>query len=283
MSNLNKTLDPELASINIFYKKDFYKSASNYLNVVSNYENNLQTFIDYRKTFVSNDVITSQANFFVNLDKKLSTMEPQLAAFFIEKYNNSLQQVKNEVYMKIGNGIHYKPISDSIGILTRQDNYFDDSTQYVSDVACSTQPSPLRYGASTLNKINPYTLLIMSDLSKKTNTIFRKNISNIQSTVSKSTLSHGDNLVPDNLSQQRNSQSTNALRQKIYSDFKTLYPVIQYYCNYNKSRKTQNLQFIPDVNINIQVEGFPTSQDLLFNQLVEVNSTLTAQKALGSD
>jgi len=281
MSNFKKTLDPELLKVNLFYKKDFYKKTSNYLDIIKNYESFLDSSIEYNKTIVSNDVITEQSKFFTNLDTKISQMEPQLAAFWIEKYNNSLQQVKNEVFLKIGKGTHYKSISDSIGILSRQDNYYDDSTQYVSDISGDTQVSPSRYGASSINKISPYTFLLMSELSKKTNIVFRKNISNIQSTVVKSTQSHGDNLVPDTAAQQRNAQISTELKQKIYADFKTLYPVIQHYCNYNPRRKIQNLQYISDANINIKVEGIPVSQDLLMNQLLEVNSRLTSQKALG--
>lgn len=282
MNNFNKTLDPNLLDVNIFYKKDFYSASSNYLSVIERYNDLTQTFIDFKKTFVSNDTITSQANFFQDLDKKISAMDPQFAAYWIEKYNNAMQIVKKEVYLKIGEGTHYRPISDSIGILSRQDNYYDDSTQYVSDITCQTQVPPSRYGASSINKINPYTFLLMSEMSKKTNLVFRKNISNIQSTVSKSTVAHGDNLVPDSLSQQRNVQISNQLKQKIQNDFKSLYPVIQYYCNYNSRRKTQNLEFIPNSNISITVEGVPTNQDLLFNQLLEVNSKLTSQKVLGS-
>jgi hypothetical protein len=281
MSNLKKTLDPELLEVNLFYKKDFYKKTSNYLDVIKDYESYLDYAINYNKTFVSNDVIEEQANFFANLDSKMSQMEPQLAAYWIEAYNNSFQQVKNEVFLKIGKGTHYKPISDSMGILSRQDNYYDDSTQYVSDVSGETQVSPSRYGASSINKISPYTFLLMSELSKKTNIVFRKNLSNIQSSVAVSTQAHGDNLVPDSLAQQRNAQVSTELKQKIYSDFKTLYPVIQYYCNYNPRRKIQNLQYISDANVNISIEGIPVSQDLLMNQLVEVNSGLTSQKVLG--
>lgn len=281
MSNFKKTLDPELLKVNLFYKKDFYKKTSNYLDVIKNYESFLDSSIEFNKTLVSNDVITEQSKFFSNLDSKLSQMEPQLAAYWIEKYNSSFQQVKNEVYLKIGKGTHYKTISDSMGILSRQDNYYDDSIQYVSDIGGDTQVSPSRYGASSINKISPYTFLLMSELSKKTNIVFRKNISNIQNSVVKNDQSHGDNLVPDTVAQQRNAQISTELKQKIYADFKTLYPIIQHYCNYNPRRKIQNLQYISDANININVEGIPVSQDLLMNQLVEINSKLTSQKVLG--
>lgn len=282
MSVYSTTTDPKLLEVNIFYKEEFYKSASNYLNVVEKYFNLVKLFIDYNKSKVSNDVINSQANFFIELDKVLGAMQPQFAAFWIEKFNSSINLVKKQVLTKLSNSIHYRPLSDSMCILSRQDVYLDDSTQFVSDVAVQNQPPPTRYGASTINKINPLSFFIHNDLSKKLNMVFRKNLQNIQFQAFSSQQAHGGNLVPDTFAQSRNSQNSNELKINVFNEYKSLFPIILYYCNYNQKRATNNLQYVSNPNILVNVEGSLINQDLLFNQLADINSKLTSQIVLGS-
>lgn len=280
MSN-QTTIDPFLTKVNLFYKKDFYQSASNFLGTIQSYSNELQTGIDYNLTKVSNDPITSQAKFFADLDSKMKGMKPQFAAQWINTFNNSLQEVQNQVRIKIGDGTFYKSFGDSIGSLAKIENYFDDTTQLASDIQGSQMMSPLRYGSSLSNKIHPAVLLLHGEMSKKVNLVFRKNLSNIQSKVSSSTKAHGDNLIPDTEHFKRMQSIIPSINQKIKSNFKELYNVIQYYCNYNPRSGTDNIQYVPDFNITVDVEGNPVNQDLLMNQLQDTQSTVTTLKALG--
>lgn len=276
------TTDPQLTRVNLFYKKDFYQSASNYLGAIQNYSNELETSIQYNLTKVSNDPITSQAKFFAELDGKMGGMQPQFAAQWINTFNTSLQAVQNEVRIQIGEGTFYKPFSDSIGSLAKIENYFDDSLQLVSDVEGSQMASPLRYGSSLSNKLHPAVILLHGEMSKKTNLVFRKNLSNIQSKVSSSTKAHGDNLIPDTQHFQRMKSIIPSINQKIQSTFKQLNNVIQYYCNYNPRSGTNNVQYVPSYNITVSVEGTPVNQDLLQNQVQDVESKLTTLKVLGA-
>ena len=68
MNNV-KSIDPEMVSANLFFKKDFYKSASNYLDSIGNYQKELDVSLDWQKTFMANDPITSQVEFFKKLEK----------------------------------------------------------------------------------------------------------------------------------------------------------------------------------------------------------------------
>jgi len=277
----SKTIDPQLTQINLFYKKDFYDKASNFLSTINNYSTELQTSIDYNLTKVQNDVITSQKDFFIKLDNQMKSMQPQFAADWISKFNTALNEVKNQVRIKINEGTFYKQFSDSIGSLARLENYFDDSLQLVSDVTGSKMMTPLRYGASLTNKMSPSTQLLHAELSKKTNIVFRKNIQNIQSTVQSGNVSQGGNLTPDTQHFVRMKNAIPSLNQKIQSEFKELYNVIQLYCNYNPRAATNNIQFVPNTNISVNVEGSTLNQDLLFNQLKEVTSSVTTRKVLG--
>jgi hypothetical protein len=277
----SKTIDPQLTQINLFYKKEFYNKASNFLSTINSYSTELQTSIDYSLTKVQNDVITSQRDFFIKLDNQMKTMQPQFAADWISKFNTALNEVKNQVRVKINEGTFYKQFSDSIGSLARLENYLDDSLQLVSDVTGSKMMTPLRYGASLTNKMSPSTQLLHAELSKKTNMVFRKNIQNIQSTVQSGNVSQGSNLTPDTQHFVRMKNAIPGLNQKIQSEFKELYNVIQLYCNYNPRAATNNIQFVPNTNISVNVEGNTLNQDLLFNQLKEVTSSVTTRKVLG--
>lgn len=278
----SKTLDPLLTQINLFYKKEFYNSASNFLQTMQSYSNELDVGIEYSLTKVQNDIVKAQKDFFVSMDKKMKSMSPQFSATWIEKFNTSLNQVKNKVRVEIGEGTFYRSFSDCIGSLARIENYIDDSLQLVSDVNSEEVLSPFRYGATLSNKISPSTLLLHAELSKKTNLVFRKNIQNIQDKIESNTKAQGGNLIPDTEHFKRIKQLAPTIQQKIQNEFKELYNVILFYCNYNPKASTNNLQFTPNFNISVNVEGTQLNQDILFNQLKDVTSSLTSQGVLGA-
>lgn len=276
------TIDPLLSRVHLFYKKDFYDKASNFLGAIQNYSDQIQTSIDFEKTKVANDPITAQADFFSQLEGKLGSMQPQFAAQWINTFNTAVNEVKSQVGIKNAQSTFLQPFSDSIGSIARVENYLDDTTQLVSDVASEKTMSPLRYGSSLGNKISPATLLMMGEMSKKINLVFRKNISNIQDSISSSTKAHGSNLVPDTEHFKRMKGVFVGITQKIQSEFKKLYNVIDFYSKFNPRSSSSNLQFVSDYNITIDVEGTPVNQDLLQNQLAQARKELTTLKVLGA-
>lgn len=262
--------------VNLFYKKDFYQKASNYLQAIQSYSSELETAIDYAKTKVANDPITAMGDFFTKLDSKMKSMSPQFAANWIKTFNSASDQVKNEVGLKIGTGTFYRSFSDSIGILSRQENLYEENTQSVL-----SQSFPLRYGSSLTNKLHPRTQLLHGEISSKLNTVVNKNLKNIQNQGTTPDKAHGENLVPDTSHVKRVQGIVSTLNQRIRGEFKELYNVISYYCNYNPRSASQNIQFVPNFNISVDVEGTPVNQDVLFNQLQEVQKDITTKKVLG--
>lgn len=273
---MSTSIDPHLMQINLFYKKDFYQQASNYLEAVQSYSSELETAINFAKSKVANDPITSMSSFFVDLDKKMKSMTPQFAANWIKTFNTVQEQVRNEVGITIGTGTFYRSFSDSIGILTRQENIYDESTQSVLNEAF-----PLRYGASLTNKIHPRIQLLFGEMSNKLNTVMNKNLKNIQAQGSSPDKAHGENLVPDISHVKRIQGLVPTLNQRIRNEFKELYNVISFYCNYNPRSASQNIQFVPNFNISVDVEGTPVNQDILFNQLQDIKHDITTKKVLG--
>ena len=98
---MSSTTDPLLTQINLFYKKDFYKKASNYLDAIQSYSSELDISINYLKSLVANDPITAGCDVFVKLDQQMKSMTPQFMSFWIQKYNQAHEKIKNEV-MVIG-------------------------------------------------------------------------------------------------------------------------------------------------------------------------------------
>jgi len=273
---MSTSIDPHLMQISLFYKKDFYQQASNYLQAVQSYSSELETAINFAKSKVANDPITTMGQFFIELDKKMKSMSPQFAANWIKTFNSAHEQVRNEVGVAIGTGTFYRSFSDSIGVLTRQENVYDESTQSVLNNAF-----PLRYGASLTNKIHPRIQLLHGEISNKLNTVMNKNLKNIQTQGTSPDKAHGENLVPDIAHVKRVQGLVPTLNQRIRNEFKELYNVISFYCNYNPRSASQNIQFVPNINISVNVEGTPVNQDVLFNQLQDVKRDITTKKVLG--
>lgn len=279
---MKQTIDPYLTQINLFYKKDFYNNASNFLSTIQSYSKELEYGIEYSKTMLQNDVIKAQTDFFVKMDNEMKGTTPQFASYWINKFNKSLDSVKNEVRIKLNNSTFYRPFSDAIGSLARIENYLDDSLQLVSDIEGTNIMTPLRYGSSLSNKISPSSLLLHAELSKKTNLVFRKNIQNIQAVIDNSNNAGGGNLTPDTQHFVRMKNIVPNIIQQIQAEFKELYNVIKLYCDYNPRAASNNIQFVPNFNITVDVEGNKLNQDLLFNQLKEVRSSLTSRGVLNS-
>lgn len=279
--NIIRTLDPELASINLFYKKDFYKKASNYLSIMSKYSKELDYSIAYNSTKVNSNPIAAQADFFVNLQKNFKQLDPQFQSYWTDQFNRATDEVKNQVRLKVGNSSFFRPLSDSIGTICKIENFLDDHSQYVADVGSNQIMTPLRYGGSTVNKLSPSTLQLIGELSKKTNTVFRKNLVPVTNGLATPKDAHGYNLVPDVYSFQQTQDIVTSLHQKIQTQFGDVYNLIVYYSNYNTRSPSNNIQMAANANITVDVEGYPMNTDLLLNKLKEVKDNLTTKKVLG--
>ena len=273
---MSSTTDPLLTQINLFYKKDFYKKASNYLDAIQSYSSELDISINYLKSLVANDPITAGCDVFVKLDQQMKSMTPQFMSFWIQKYNQAHEKIKNEVGIRIGTGTFYRSFSDSIGGISRQESLYDESTQSVAN-----KSFPIRYGSSLANKIHPQRLLLHGEFSNKLSKIFNQNLQNIQEQGALPTKSHGENLIPDTEHSKRMQGIIPTLNQRIRNEFKELYSVIKHYCQYNPQSGSQNIQFVPNFNITVNVEGTPLNQDILFNQLQDTEKDLTAKTILG--
>ena len=281
MNNV-KSIDPEMVSANLFFKKDFYKSASNYLDSIGNYQKELDVSLDWQKTFMANDPITSQVEFFKKLENGgFAGLKTDFVVYWLDKFKTSYAEVQDKLKFEIGgSGTYFRNASDSVGLLARMTNYANNSTELLSDRDIKDLPVPVLYGSSLENKMSPNAKVINTSLSKATNTLFRYSSFNIQELISDSTLPHGQNLIPDYNHYERMMRIVNSLTQKIRQEFKDFYRVLEFYSSYNPTDPESNIQVVPPTVITTLIEGQPQYQTLLRSRATDLLTSFTNQRAL---
>ena len=278
MNNI-KTIDPEMVSAQLFFKKDFYQSASNYLDFIGSRTQELDIFLEWNKTDYANDPITAKTEFFKKLD--ISNLDADFAAHWLKQYNTSLSEVKDKVKFEMGQGsIYSRGQSDCIGSLARMSNYTNNSTQLLSDRDMENLPVPSFYGAGLENQLSNNAKIVNASFSKAANSLFRYAGFNLQEKVSENTLSHGQNLIPDYGHYQRMMKIVNDLTQKLRQEFKDFFKLTEFYSNYNPNSNSTNVQVIPPTIITTLVEGQVQYQTKLRSRAADVLTSYTNKAAL---
>ena len=278
MNNI-KTIDPEMVSAQLFFKKEFYQSASNYLDFIGNRTKELDLFLEWNKTDYANDPITAKTNFFKKLD--ISNLDADFAAHWLKQYNTSLSEVKDKVKFEMGgDSIYSRGQSDCVGSLARMSNYANNSTQLLSDRDMKNLPVPSIYGAGLENQLSNNAKIVNSAFSIAANSLFRYSSFNIQEKVSENILSHGQNLIPDYGHYQRMMKVVNDLTQKLRQDFKDFFKVTEFYSNYNPNSRSTNVQVIPPTIVTTLVEGQVQYQTKLKSRAADILTSYTNKAAL---
>lgn len=278
MNNI-KTIDPKMVSAQLFFKKDFYKSASNYLDYVGNLDKELDIFLDWNKTDYANDPITAKINFFKKLD--FSSMKADFMDFWLQKYNTALSEVKDQIKVQMGpDSAFSRGRSDCIGALARMSNYTQNSTQLLSDKNMENLPIPSNYGSGLENQLSNNAKIVNASFSKAANSLFRFSSFNIQEKISENTLSHGQNLIPDYNHYQRMMKVASSITQKVRQELGDFFKVTELYSNYNPNSISTNVQVIPPTVITTMVEGQVQYQTKLRARAADVLTSFTNKRAL---
>lgn len=280
MNNI-RTIDPEMVSVNLFFKKDFYQKASNYLDIISSYQKELDLAIDWHKTSVQNDVITNQINFFDGAKSKFKQMPTDFVVYWLEIFYTSITEVQNQIKLQASPTSYYGKLSDCVNFLSRPQNYATLATESITmDKDVTKLPVPILYGAILENKVSPNAKLVTTSLSKATNALFRYCMFNIQEKVAESTKPHGENYVPDFKHYERMQKSIILFTQVVRSVYQDFYRILEYYSNYNPTDPECNVQVIPPTVITTMVEGQPQYQTLLRARAADIMTAFTNQRAL---
>jgi len=278
MNNI-KTIDPEMVSVNLFFKKDFYKSASNYLDYIGNLPKELDVHLEWLKTDYANDPIKAKTDFFKNLD--LKSLKTDFVVHWLKQYKTTYSEVQDQVRLEMGpNATINRNPSDCVGSLARMSNYTNSSTQLVSDRDMENLPVPALYGAGMENTLSNNAKIVNSSFSKASNSLFRYSSFNLQEKVSENTLSHGQNMIPDYNHYQRMMKSINDVTQKLRQEFSDFFRVNEFYSNYNPNSQSTNVQVVPPTIVTTLVEGQVQYQTQLKSRAADILTSFTNRRAL---
>jgi hypothetical protein len=278
MNNI-KTIDPEMVSVNLFFKKDFYNSASNYLDYIGNLPKELDVHLEWLKTDYANDPIKAKTDFFKNLD--LKSLKTDFVVHWLKQYKTTYSEVQDQVRLEMGpNATINRNPSDCVGSLARMSNYTNSSTQLVSDRDMENLPVPALYGAGMENTLSNNAKIVNSSFSKASNSLFRYSSFNLQEKVSENTLSHGQNMIPDYNHYQRMMKSINDVTQKLRQEFSDFFRVNEFYSNYNPNSQSTNVQVVPPTIVTTLVEGQVQYQTQLKSRAADILTSFTNRRAL---
>lgn len=139
----------------------------------------------------------------VNDDYGESSMSEEFCLYWIDIFNRSMQQVKDEYYKldpAYEKGI-FQELSDSIRLYTRYKENFDVVNGPLRDPYYEFNDMVPRHFPSTIgDKIDDQTQLLMIEFSEKTSYLHRKNLKNLYTDIAVKFISefpHGVDLITD--------------------------------------------------------------------------------------
>jgi hypothetical protein len=287
------TIDPMLYDLNVFYEKDLYNKATNFGLLLAQGVDQLEYFIEWNKSLVGIDPITSQSEVFANLDKEGLQMysEIQYKVFWYERYLSSIAPVKRRFNKILKNRVKvFKDISDSIGLLRNVEYLPDDSLLAIYDVDFNLvseqlfeQLVPVNYATSLDNKIKPNSKILTAYMSRFCTSLFRHNMYQLGYPFTDSKVSHGSNLVVDYYHYDR---IYNVAKEELEADltefYGSLYDIITFYEQYNPQDDTDNLQLKEKGAIWFSLEGLEKKTDYLKKEVGFYKNIANSLTTLGT-
>lgn len=244
---------------------------------------NIQSLDADRKNIkVTGHSLVQQQQLTISEQFGMQDMSAWFRLWWMEKFYTSHRVVRDELRKLLGDDNEYfVNFSESVGQLKNlRDSYNIDTTPVgdvnVTELQNDSIPSTIPGVAKYCTK--PETNMFADELSKKTNSTFRKNMFSqcddssrdvvINKLLQIPTESHGCNLIHDAEHPKRMTRFIGTVREEIRSHLKGLYDVLELLSN----RENYMVVGKPK-QIHIKVEGFTQSVDLLKNRIVSHEKT----------
>ena len=287
MSVATKTAVPQLCDLNLSNTTELLKKYSNYLDIFSEFVDQIETSLSYRNTFYKNDTVNERINFFNSLTNKIEEFDIDFVLYWFEQANTMPEYIKSKI-----NVSSFNLKSDSIGKFTNSQYIIDDSTSNVMDFMMTGQRSPDYRPYNSINKLSPYTSQLLERASYRVNSMYRANISIVQVQNYRSIDPHGRNLVSDSY---HYSRTVNEYKEHFYrlleNKFRDEIKIIAYFCNVNdnsgynaQDTDNSNLQKIVEFdNLEIDIEQIKTKIDLLSNKVVFLKQLVLNDEVLSTE
>lgn len=283
MSN-QSTVFPILVEVNAARNVTLLETFTSYMTIVSGFTQELQTYLNYENSQYASDFANANAQVLKTVDSQKLNIDPEFLAYYIKQYEKSVQAVK-DIVAPTNNSI-YSNLGDSIGILANVTPTLNDSVIPLNDITGSTYSTVQIYPTSLTNKLSPTTKNIAISLNKTATTLYRNNLINIQTVWATTTDAHGSNLITDFNSYLRMRDIAPVLVSRLNNDFDQLFSLVTFYCNlndfsgYNPQDPSLNLQTLPRLRYNENVEGIGMELDLLGKKITTARKDITIKQRL---
>jgi hypothetical protein len=291
-----KTVNPQLAYLNISSYASFQKEFTSFTNVIDNFASQVDASYLHHLTKVTNDPVESEIKHFSNLNSSgdnaeiyLANFSPEFVLFWIDKYHTAHHAVKAGLNALLGdNNIFFRPFNESMGHLKHIDFIKDRSTQSLVDTDSAILDIPCQYAGVTDKILDIQTQTVTQYLSKLTNAVFKQNIKSLgepqnmesdgttkqQQTVGSSANSHGVNLAVDKEHYKRMKGVTADIVKIIQEDLKELKDAFVF-----METHTSNQTVLAQTIIQKKIEDLEIKTDFIGHKIIDTNSKTTAARS----
>lgn len=289
MSN-KVTLLPEYIDITQQPSVEFYQNATNLMDAFSAYTGELSISIDFEKSKVASDVITSTSDLYKKLNDtgfKIESGETTykfdniFKLFYIEKFQSLSSSLKALITASFsGSNIFFSNYSDDTGNISNITSIVDNNTSPYFDVDDNMFNTPNGVAASLYNKISKNELTTSVTMSILTDSLLKTNIKGLQNNVTLDTAktAHGENLITDNLYIDRVGSYSDIVNSQLKGIIGDMADFIQFFKNVNYRDQDTNRQSI-FVKYKRDIEHTEVEVDMLRNKLDKSapNTLVTSQ------
>jgi hypothetical protein len=287
------TLLPDYIDITQLPSVEFYNNATNLMSAFSTYTGELSVCIDFEKSKVSPDVITSTANLYKKLNEtsfKIQAGDITYAfddifkLFYIEKFQslgNSLKTLLTSSFS--GSNIFFNNYSDDTGNITNITSIIDNNTSPYFDSNDILFNSPNSIAASLYNKISINELTTSINMSVLTDAILKVSMKGLQNNVTLDTAktAHGENLITDNLYINRVYSYSDTINSQLKNIIGDMADFIKFFKNVNYRDQDESRQAL-FLMYKINIEHVEVKIDILKNKLDKsIPNTLDATQSVG--
>jgi hypothetical protein len=280
-----KSVVPQLCDINLASNKELLKKYSNYLDIFSNFVDEVQVALDYRDTFFKNDTVNARIEFFKGLENRFKNFDNDFISYWHSVFNSSPHYIKSKVSNKL---LNFN--TDSLGKYSNSTYILDDNVLPVLDTSFNRSPIPTYLPYNAINKVSPYYKKLFERASYRVNNMYRNNIALVQPANAKPQDAHGQNLVTDSQYYEIfSSQIKNEIFNTIKTTFQNEIKIISYYCNLNDDEAVNyqdtdsNQQFVGPIEIELDIENVRVKVDVLSNKIKYIKSKLINDEILSTE
>lgn len=301
----NKNVVPDIIDTEFATSLESLKSYTNFTEYFGSYVSELSAAINYRATIQSSDQVLALSDFYSSLDNfYFDKFDNQFIHYWVKKYNNTIKEIKEKSIGKLegDNKLqnYYEDVSDSIGLLVNSKVKLDDSVIPYFDTHLYQYSQPVTWPVSINNKLSDNAKEISETLSRKTSTLLRTNLVNIQYCkrgvmIDKldPTVAHSVNLITDLNYFNENIKSMSSFVKLIQREFNRTFNYVSYFSNINDSvaynprnfsdtEIYSNLQEMYRWLIKVEVEGLTQKLDILQKKAQHVITPMTIERSLAS-